>query len=402
MNARESEDRLIIIGGRVVTPFEVLEPGTVIVEGGRIVAVEEGTYQDSDEESYPEPGEERIIHAEGLIVAPGLIDIHVHGGVGHDTMDATPEAIAEMTRFFARHGVTAFLPTTMTASREEILAAIRNVARCMGERSGGAEILGIHMEGPYVSHEKRGAQSPIHIRPADPEEYRAFFRAGPVRLITLAPEFEENRALIPFAIEHGAAVAIGHSVASYEQVLEAVSLGLNHATHTFNGMGGLHHRQPGTVGAVLSCDEIYAQVIVDFIHVHPAVVRLLVRAKGPERTVLITDAMRAAGMPDGTYDLGGQEVTVKGGEARLATGGLAGSTLTMDQAVRNIMEATGLSLPEALKMASSTPACSIGIAERKGSLERGKDADIILLDEEHQVVMTIVRGEVVCGAEGLS
>jgi len=378
---------MVIVGGRVLTPFRVLEPGTVTVGEGKIIAVEEGARRIGDEE--------KIIDAEGLTVAPGLIDVHVHGGVGHDTMDATSEAIEGMARFFACHGVTSFLPTTMTASRGEIVAAIENVARCMEKGSDGAEVLGIHLEGPYVSQERKGAQSPSYIRAADPEEYETFFQAGPVRLITLAPEIQRNRELIPFAVEHGAAVAVGHSAATYEEVLEAVSLGLSQATHTFNGMGGLHHRRPGTVGAVLSCDDIYAQVIVDFLHVHPAVVKILVRAKGPERTVLITDATRAAGMPDGTYDLGGQDVTVAGGEARLSAGSLAGSTLTMDQAVRNVMEAADLSLPEALGMASITPARSIGVADRKGSLERGKDADVILLDEEHQVVLTMVGGEVV-------
>ncbi|MEA3344856.1 MAG: N-acetylglucosamine-6-phosphate deacetylase, partial [Chloroflexota bacterium] len=269
-----------------------------------------------------------------------------------------------------------------------------NIARCMEEGSDGAEILGVHLEGPYFNLEKKGAQPASQIRPADPEEYGSFFRAGPVRLIALAPEIPGNRGLIPYAIDRGAVVAVGHSVATYEEMLEAVSLGLSQATHTFNGMGGLHHRRPGTVGAALTCDEIYAQVIVDLIHIHPAVVKLLVRAKGPERTVLITDAMRAAGMPDGTYELGGQEVIVREGEARLPTGSLAGSTLTMDQAVRNVMRAADLSLSEALRMATITPAYSIGVEDRKGSLETGKDADIILLDEELQVVLTMVRGEI--------
>jgi len=399
MSAQESEAMLVVTGGRVVVPGAVLSPGTVVVGGGKILAVEEGVYREGDVLPSGLRVMGSVIHAEGLTVAPGLIDIHVHGAVGYDTMDATPEAIAGMARFFAQHGVTSFLPTTVTAGRSETLAAIENVARCLGPQVEGAEVLGIHLEGPYVNAEKKGAQSPLHIRPADPEEYRAFLEAGPVRLITLAPEIEANRDLIPFAVEHGAAVAVGHSTASYDEVLEAVSLGLNQATHTFNGMNGLHHRHPGTVGAVLSCDEIYAQVIVDFIHLHPAVVKILVRAKGLERTVLITDAIRAAGMPDGTYELGGLEVTVKDGAARLASGSLAGSTLTLDRAVRNVMEATGLSLAETLTMATITAAHSIGEAERKGSLEPGKDADIILLDEAHKVRMTIVGGTVVYRAD---
>ncbi|PKO22559.1 MAG: N-acetylglucosamine-6-phosphate deacetylase [Chloroflexi bacterium HGW-Chloroflexi-1] len=391
MNAQESKSRLVITGGRVVTPFRVLGPGTVTVEEGKIVSVAEGAAHIGDEGN--------IVHAEGLTVAPGFIDSHVHGAMGHDTMDATPAAIEGMARFFARHGVTSFLPTTLTASRGATLAAIKNVTHCIEQGSAGAEILGIHLEGPYLSPEKGGAQPPSYIRPADPEEYAAFFQAGPVRLITLAPEIPENRRLIPYAVARGAAVAVGHSAATYAEVLEAVSLGLSQATHTFNAMGGLHHQQPGTAGAVLSCDDIFAQVIVDFIHIHPAIVKVLARAKGPGRLALITDAIRAAGMPDGIYDLGGQAVTVKDGEARLSTGGLAGSTLTMDRAVRNVMNAAGLSLSEALTMATITPAHSIGVADRKGSLEPGKDADLILLDAELQVTLTMVRGKVVYQAE---
>ncbi len=388
MSRRESSAAAtIILGGRVVMPFRVLERGTVIIRNGRIVEVSEGA-------RAPSAGE-TVIQAEGLTVAPGLVDIHVHGAVGYDTMDATPEAIQAMARFFARHGVTGFLPTTMTANREDTLAAIRNVTRCLGPCAGGAEVLGLHLEGPYVNESQAGAQLVSAIRPAGREEYEPFFQAGPVRLITLAPEVPENRELIPYALARGAAVSLGHSQASYEEVLEAVALGASQATHTFNGMPPLHHRQPGIVGAVLSCDDLRAQLIVDLIHIHPAVVKIVVRAKGPERTILVTDAMRAAGLSDGLYDLGGQAVTVQRGEARLASGRLAGSTLTLEWAVRNAMDAAQLPLEQALQMATITPAQSLGLAGRKGSLEPGKDADVILLDEGLEVALTMVRGEVV-------
>lgn len=376
-----------IRGGRVVTPCRVLERGTVIIREGRIAEI-------SEHELAPS-AEDTVIQAEGLTVAPGLIDLHVHGAVGYDTMDATPEAIQAMARFFARHGVTGFLPTTMTANREETLAAIRNVARCLGPCPGGAEVLGVHLEGPYVNESQAGAQLVSAIRPAGREEYEPFFQAGPVRLITLAPEVPSNRELIPYALSQGAAVALGHSQASYEEVLEAVALGASQATHTFNGMPPLHHRQPGIVGAVLSCDELRAQLIVDLIHIHPAVVKIVVRAKGPERVILVTDAMRAAGLSDGLYELGGQAVTVRQGEARLASGRLAGSTLTLERAVRNVMDAAQVPLAQALQMATIVPAQSLGLATRKGSLEAGKDADLILLDERLEVALTMVRGEVV-------
>lgn len=378
---------ILIRGGRVVTPLQVLERGTVVIREGRIA--------DISEREPASSAEDTIIEAEGLTVAPGLIDLHVHGAVGYDTMDASPEAIQAMARFFARHGVTSFLPTTMTASREEILAAIRNVARCLGPCPGGAEVLGVHLEGPYVNESQAGAQLVSAIRPAGREEYAAFFQAGPVRLVTLAPEVPGNRELISYALAQGAVVSIGHSQASYEEALEAITLGASQTTHTFNGMPPLHHRQPGIVGAALSRDELRAQLIVDLIHIHPAVVKIAVRAKGPERIILVTDAMRAAGLSDGLYELGGQAVTVRQGEARLASGRLAGSTLTLERAVRNVMKAAQVPLEEALQMATIVPAQSLGLATRKGSLEPGKDADIILLDDALEIVLTMVRGEVV-------
>lgn len=381
-------DRVIITNGQVITPWQILEKGTVVIEGRKIVKIEEG-FKPS------EGSEATIIDARGKTVAPGFIDIHVHGGDGHDTMDATPQAIQGMAQFFASHGVIGFLPTTVTAPKEAILTAIENAALCQREQVGGAQVLGVHLEGPYISPSKPGAQPVRFIRPADPDEYCEFFAWDNVRLITLAPEISENKELIAYAVQQGATVAVGHSAASYDEVLAAVSLGLSHSIHTFNGMGGLHHREPGTVGAVLTCDEITAEVIADNIHIHPAVIKLLVRAKGVERTVLMTDAIRAAGMSDGTYDLGGQLVTVKESVARIATGSLAGSTLTMDRAVRNAMAAAGLSLAEALRMASYNPALVIGMEREKGSLEPGKDADIILLDDELRVVLTMVGGKVV-------
>ncbi|MBC7264745.1 MAG: N-acetylglucosamine-6-phosphate deacetylase [Chloroflexi bacterium] len=379
--------RLIITNGRVITPWQVLEKGTVVVEEGKIVAVREG--------SGPPDPKATVIDAAGKIVSPGYIDIHVHGAAGYDTMDATPQAIQGMARFFASHGVTGFLPTTITAPQGAILAAIENAALCQREGTGGARVLGVHLEGPYISPSQPGAQPPQYIRPADPQEYPQFFAWDNIKLITLAPEIPENSAFIPYAVSRGAAVAVGHSAASYEELVDAVASGLTQSSHTFNGMVGLHHRQPGTAGACLALDEIYAQVIVDNVHIHPAVVKILVRAKGTKRTLLITDAMRATGMSDGEYDLGGQKVIVSRGEARLPSGTLAGSTLTIDQAVRNVMMDAGLTFEEALPMATSVPAESIGLGDQVGSIAPGKAADIVLLTPDYRVVMTMVGGQVV-------
>ena len=378
--------RTIISGGKVVTPDDLLPGHTLVLDGPRIAAVEAG--------DRPPGPDERAIDARGCWVVPGFIDLHVHGSDGHDVMDATVDAIHGMARFFARHGVTTYLPTTMTASRAATLAAIENVARCP-QPADGAHHIGVHVEGPYVNPEYRGAQLLDHIRLPDPTEYAAWWPAGVVRLITLAPELAGANELIEQARSHGAVVTAGHSAATYEQVEAAVERGLDQATHTFNAMPALHHREPGLLGAALTDDRIYAQLITDGIHVHPAVTKLLVRAKGAARTILITDAMRATGLLDGTYDLGGQAITVKEGVARTATGNLAGSTLTYDAGLRNIVRFTGLPLVAALPMATSAPAAALGLAGKKGVLRAGADADVTILDTNLHVQATIVAGEIV-------
>lgn len=333
------------------------------------------------------------IDATGYTVLPGFIDLHVHGGAGHDTMDATPEALAEMARFFAQHGVTAFLPTTITAPHEQIVRAIANVAAQANEPIAGARILGLHVEGPYISPKFPGAQPVSAIRPPNVAEFLELVAAGPVQMITLAPEEVGADELIAVAREHGVTVVWGHSDATYEQCVEAAAKGVTQATHTYNAMSGLHHRRPGVLGATLTIDTIFAQLIADNIHVHPAAMELLARCKGVERSILITDAMRAAGLPDGEYDLGGQTVTVQDGACRLADGTLAGSILTMDQALKNFMAATGLSLAEAWPATSRSAAQSLGIDGEFGSICVGYWGDLVVLDEALQIVRTMIGGE---------
>jgi len=382
----EAMATIALVGGEVATPSGELRRGTVVVRGSTIATID------------PEggcPPEAEAIDARGRVVSPGFIDVHIHGAAGHDIMDATPEALAAISGFAAQHGVTGFLPTTVTAGLEATWAAIGAVDELQRAGAPGAAALGVHLEGPYISGERMGAQNPAHVRGAEPSEYVRLFELGNIRLISLAPEMPGIERLVRFAVARGAAVAVGHSSATYDQVLAAVGWGLSQATHTYNAMREMHHREPGATGAVLTCDAIYAQVIVDLVHVHPAMVKLLVRAKGPDRAVLVTDAMRAAGMPDGRYDLGGQETIVKGGEARLPAGNLAGSTLTMERAVRNVMGAAELTLPQALRLATRNPAASIGLGGRKGQLAPGYDADIVLLDADLRVALTMVGGRVV-------
>lgn len=378
--------RTIIHNGKIITPETVLEGKTLILEGQKVKAIEPDPVNPLDADL--------VIDARGFWITPGLIDIHVHGAVGYDTSDATPEAVSQMGRFMARHGVTSYLPTTISAQRAAISAAIENVANC-AQPSDGSHHLGVHIEGPYFSPAHRGAQTERHLRDADPCEYEEWLNSGVVKLISVAPERKGVFELIRRGATMGIEFAAGHTGATYEQVIQAADQGLRQATHTFNGMLGIHHRRPGTVGAVLTDDRIYAQIIADGIHVHPAMVDLLVRAKGVSRTILITDAIRAVGLEDSRYMLGDDRIVVKNGISRTVEGGLAGSTLTMDTAIRNMISFTGLSFQEILPMATSVPARAMGCYGRKGSIAPGADADITIFDRQLRIWMTIVSGTVV-------
>lgn len=340
------------------------------------------------------------LDATGCTLLPGLIDVHVHGAMGADTMDADPAALGRMARFFAHHGVTAFLPTTLTASPEATMAATQAVAAAGAQpHPKGATSLGVHLEGPYINARFPGAQPANAIRPPDLAEFDALCAAGPVRMITLAPETPGGLTLIRKAHAQGIVAVIGHSAATYEECEAGIAEGISQATHTYNAMTGLHHREPGTVGSVLTNDGVYAQLIADNVHVHPAAMKVLARCKGLAHTVLITDAMRAAGLPPGDYELGGQSVTVingkNGGECRLANGTLAGSVLTLERGVANFALAAGIELVQAWFAASIAPAMSLGLAESRGQLAPGYLADVALLDEAGEVVATVVQGRVV-------
>ena len=332
---------------------------------------------------------------------PGFIDVHIHGSGGADMMDATPESLETMSRFLARQGVTGFYATTVSASHSATLAAVENVARYADtSRSGsddgqigGARIMGVHLEGPYLNPQFPGAQNPDFLRPPSVPEFEELLAAGPVRMITLAPEVAGAGALIEAALAAGVRVVLGHTAATFEQACAAIEAGVSQATHTYNAMTGLHHREPGTVGATLSDDRIYAQLIADGIHVHPAAMRILGRCKGPTRTLLISDANRAAGMPPGRYEMGRLPVIVKDGACRLEDGTLAGSVLALDAALRNLMSATGWPLVQAWPSTSLSQAQAMGIDGEVGRIRSGARADLTLLDVDAEVVATVVGGK---------
>lgn len=382
--------RLLIHNARVYAPDLVASPGWLLTQGRSIVG-----YGHGRPPHFPTSAQVREIDGGGRHLLPGFIDLHVHGAAGHEVMDATVTGLQAMARFFARHGVSGFLPTTWTAPPEATLLAIDAIAAAVGPVAGGATILGAHLEGPYLNVAKCGAQDPQSIRRADPAETSVLLDRHVIRLLALAPEYEENLSLLDDCVRRGVTVSIAHTGATYDQVLVAAERGARQATHTFNAMTGFGHREPGVAGAVLALPQIRCELIADTVHVHPAAIRVLVAAKGASSVILITDAIRATGMPDGDYRIDSRAITVRNGQVRLPDGTLAGSVLTMDIALRNVAAATGLSVRELWPMTSLNAARAVGLSAQKGSLEVGKDADLVLLDDQFQVALTVAEGAVV-------
>lgn len=370
------------VNARIVTPQGVIENGICEAVDGWIVSASAGTPSGS---AAVDAANVRVIDAQGGWLLPGFVDIHVHGGMGEDFMDAAkPGVLDTVAKFHGANGSTSMLATTMTATHDMIDNVLKAVwaYRLKGEMSG-ASIEGVHLEGPFISPQWPGAQNPEHIslpRTDWLEDWENRF-PGLMRQVTLAPEREGALDTIAWLRSNGITAALGHTDASYEEVLAAVDAGLNHAVHTFNAMTPLHHRKPGTAGAVLGRDGIVAEVIADGIHVHPGAVQLLAKVKTDGNLVLVTDAMSAAGLGDGDYFLGDLPVVVKDGVALTRGGALAGSRLTMAEGFRFLVEQAGLSVERASDAASGAPARQAGIYETIGSIEPGKRADFVLMDE---------------------
>jgi N-acetylglucosamine-6-phosphate deacetylase len=378
------------IRGTLVTPFELVSGGQVEVTDGTI--------------SYAGPRRAaagRVIDHTADLVCPGFIDLHVHGGGGFDTMDPDPEALSRLSTHLAAGGVTGFLPTTSTASQEELAAALCRVEAAQSVGTPGAQILGAHVEGPFISQERKGAQDGGHVRQATEQELDALYlaSAGTMKIMTLAPEAEGALKAVEWLVERGVVAAAGHTDASYEELLRAYDRGVSHLSHFYNGMRGLRHREPGAVGAGLTDGRVNLELVADGVHVHPAALRLAVVARGPAKIALVSDSVKHGGLPDGEYSLGDRTVHVKGRSITLDGGVIAGSGIRLNEAVRTMVEEAGAALTEAVQMASSTPARILKLTPRKGRLEEGADADITVMDWRYRVLRTIVAGETVYEAE---
>lgn len=381
-----------LLAGRVYTPQLCIEQGCVLIEDSRICAV-------GRRGEIELPAGVRICDLGDGILAPGFIDIHVHGAGGHDVMEGTREALSRAGRTLLEHGTTAYLATTVTAPRDTTLRILESLSAAIlsaREEITGKEALplGIHLEGPFISQVRRGVHPAALIQPASPEMLQQMLDAarGEVRILTLAPESEGADALIHLACQRGVIVALGHSDATYRETLHASECGASHAVHLFNAMRPFHHRETGIVGAVLTEKRLTAELIADGVHVAGSALRLALAAKGVEQLVLVTDGSSATGMPDGRYFLGTIPVTVQAGVCRDADGKLAGSVLTLDRAVPNMMELGRVDLSQALTMATLNPARLLGLTGRQGVLAADANADLVWLDSHLQVQGTVIRG----------
>ncbi len=377
-----------VIKGNLVLADRILEDGAVLLEGETIAGV------------FPS-AEERALEGADVVdygdhyITPGLIDLHLHGAMGRDIMDGTVASLEKIAAYQARTGVTGFVATTLAAPLPRIRGAVVAVQSAIAKPMP-SEILGVHLEGPFLSFEKKGAQNPEFIRPVDPEIMKDILElcADFKTIITVAPEAGDNMKFIAGFRNSGLIVSIGHSNAAYELAMTSFEQGITHATHFFNAMSGFLPREPGVIGAVLDSNGVTAELIADGIHVHPAALRMAIRQKGVEKICLITDSLNAAGLGDGHFAVGGLDVVVKDGQARLKRGGaLAGSVLTLNQAVKNVMDWTGVSLPQALRLASLNPARILGLESHLGSIEQGKLANLAVFDRNLNVVTTILRGQ---------
>jgi N-acetylglucosamine-6-phosphate deacetylase len=384
--------KVILQHGTIYAENQVIPNGYIKIDDGKIIEI--GSLN-----QLPNTSEYQIINVpDNYSIIPGMIDVHIHGANGSDTMDATKEALDVMATTLPREGTTSFLATTMTEDADAIDKALQNASDYINslQSSGQAEIVGIHLEGPFIHKEKAGAQPIKHILQPNVDLFKKWqaLADNHIKLVTLAPEQPGGSELLHYLKNQGIVASMAHSEATYDQAIEAIENGVSHITHLFNQMTGLHHRDPGIVGAAFLNKDVMVEIIADGIHVRPEMVKLSFNQITDERMILITDSMRAKWLENGVYDLGGQMVTVKDGKALLDEDTLAGSVLKMKDAFKNIQEFTNCTIKSAIKMTSENPAKQLNLFNRKGSIALGKDADIVVLDEQMDVFMTLCNGKI--------
>ena len=390
--------RTVLTAERLWDGNGLIDRPMVVIEDGRIASIASRAAKDA-------PGNARVLDFPGATLGPAFFDVHIHGAKGHDVMEASAEALAAMGSFLAQHGTGSFLATTVTAPLDATLRSLSGLAKLLAQPpvAGQARPIGIHLEGPFLSHTRRGVQPPEHLLAPDVVTFDRLFEAaeGHVRLMTLAPELPGAVELTAHATARGVKVSLGHSDATAAETRAAIAAGAISATHTFNAMRALDHREPGILGMALTCDAIYAEMICDGIHTAPEMVKLWWRAKGPNlemgRAILVTDAMSATGMPDGTYQLGDFAVQVANGRA-MARGVLAGSVLTLDRALTNFMAFTGAPLEQALRLLTVNPAVMTGLGDQAGSVAVGMPASLVAMDGAGKLVGSVVNGQAVCNS----
>lgn len=376
----------LIINADLILPDDTRVRGWLRTNGTTIHSLGAG--------DAPDAGDSHVINALGLMLFPGLIDLHLHGMRGADAMDAVPEALQTISQRLIQHGVTGWLPTTWTALHLPILAALETVASLMGQSKSGATILGAHMEGPYLNIARCGYQNVQFIRRARADEIRELCATGAVKIISFAPEFPDNAIIIEESARHGIVLSAAHTDATYEQMADAALRGVQRVTHLYNAMSAFSHRAPGVVGAALTIPDVRCEVIADGYHVHDGALKLLHQSKGTAGVTLVSDCHRPAGLADGTYVVSGRMALMNGGVLRRPDGRLAGSTITLNRALLHYTRAIDIPMEQAWRTASLNPAQELGIDHRVGSLAVGKDADLVLFDEHMHAHITFLRGEI--------
>ncbi|CAN5536240.1 N-acetylglucosamine-6-phosphate deacetylase [soil metagenome] len=397
------QQRIKIYNGKIITPQGIINGSTLLIAGDLIEEVSTANIE------IPDAIE---INAEGKYIAPGFIDIHVHGGGGHDFMDGTEEAFLKIAETHAQYGTTSMLPTTLTSSKEEIIKTLEVYETANGNNINGAQFLGMHLEGPYLAMSQRGAQDPRYIRDPDPEEYKEILsRSNCIKRWSAAPELKGAIEFGKYIQSKGVLPAIAHTDAIYEEAKKAFENGYTLATHFYSAMSGVTrhnaNRYAGVVEAGYLIDEMDVEIIADGVHLPAPLLQLVYKIKGADRTALITDAMRAAGMPEGESILGskhnGLKVVVEDGVAKLTDrSSFAGSVATADRLIRTMITLGNVSLIDAVKMITTTPARIIGVQESKGTLAKGKDADVVIFDDNIHIYMTMVKGHIIYDKENIS